>query len=110
MMLDDSRVHRRRLKRIEDKFAYVNLIFDDLAGLVDHQAAVVSRLEQNTANVLANSSKAHTELKTAVEGRLGVGRRGWVLGMLGLLALMWLVLISRDRWCHKFVWWSRESN
>lgn len=55
-------MRKRRLKKIENKFEYANLIYCDLQGLIDHQTECISNLEGQYDRAVMNTGKATTEL------------------------------------------------
>lgn len=62
MDLETSKMKEKRLKRIENKYEYVNMICADLTGLMGQQSDCIRHLDGNYAKGVSNTERAKEEV------------------------------------------------
>jgi hypothetical protein len=89
MDLENSHVIDRKLRKIEDKFEYVNMICLDLNNLLTSQSDCIKTLDTNYGKTLENTTKAKLELVKLQEYKETNSKRNCVvflaLGVIGIL-------------------------
>lgn len=93
-------MRKRRLKKIENKFEYANLIYCDLQGLIDHQTDCISNLEGQYDRIATNTGKATAELAKFNEYKNLSGSKACAV-----IGLMLLLIVGLGFFLHvRFGW------
>jgi t-SNARE complex subunit (syntaxin) len=104
MDLESSLSREHRLRKIEDKFEYVNLICSDINQLMEHQTDCVRNLEGKLDVGLQNTSKGKDELAKFNELKQRTGNKTCALVVVFLLIVLLTgyVLHSQFGWAIHF--------
>lgn len=108
MDLESSLSREHRLKRIENKFEYVNLICSDINQLMKQQADCINHLDGKLDVAVQHTGKGKDELARFNEYKQRTGNKTCALAVAVLLILLltgyvlhsqfgWAVRISRFR-------------
>jgi t-SNARE complex subunit (syntaxin) len=88
-------VREKRIRRIENKFEYVNMICADLNGMVETQGECIRNLEGNFAKGVENTAKASKELQKLNQYHDSSSKKVCVLILLLILAAAGTVFFVR---------------
>lgn len=104
MDLETSQSREHRLKRIEDKFEYVNLICSDINNLMDHQTDCIKNLDGKLDVAVQNTGKGKEELARFNEYKQKTGNKtcALIVVILLILLLTGYVLHSQFGWAVHF--------
>lgn len=92
-----SRLHR--LKKIEDKFQYVNLICPGINQLIEHQTDCVKNLDWKYETLLQNAIKGKRELARFSESKQKAGDKTCSLTVVFLLVDLFIGYILHSQFC-----------
>jgi t-SNARE complex subunit (syntaxin) len=104
MDLESSVSREHRLKRIEDKYEYVNLICSDINQLMEHQTDCIKNLDGNIDVAVQNTGKGKDELARFNEYKQKTGNKTCALLVVLVLILMVIgyALHSQFGWAVDF--------
>ena len=93
--LETTVVREKRLRKIEDKFEYVNMICTDLAHLVDRQGQCIQAIDGKMQSGVQHTVKAKEELAKLHSHRESSGRKLFAVALLLVLVAIASVFVLR---------------